>query len=132
MRKAARRQSGSQSETQDLIERLQDHSCLYAYDADRMFYRDEKLSVVFSEILDVYQEYREVMILDRTYNTNAYNRPLLNFVSVKGGKKTAHLGFAMLDGEFESYAWFGESFKDICRRSDLLRQGISSLTATWH
>lgn len=72
-----------------------------------MFNRVEKLLILCSEMVDVYWANPEVMMLDCTYNINAYNRPLLDFVSVTGGGKIAHSGFAMLDGESEeSHAWF--------------------------
>ncbi|KJY00800.1 hypothetical protein TI39_contig312g00001 [Zymoseptoria brevis] len=56
----------------------------------------------------------EYIILDNTYKTNRYNRPLMDIVSGTGANLTIPLGFALVGGEDEAtYTWIAEKFKEL-------------------
>lgn len=58
-----------------------------------------------------YQVYGDILIMDSTYKTNMYGKPLVVFVGSNNHKATVVFGFALIADEKEdTYRWVFEKF----------------------
>jgi hypothetical protein len=60
---------------------------------------DTILFVVRKQLVDVYKQHPNTLLLDCTYKTNQYNIPLLNVCGVTSENKNIALGCAFLENE---------------------------------
>lgn len=66
----------------------------------------ERFYAIHPECIKFLKECPEVLVMDCTYRTNRYNRPLLNIVGVHGSNATIPCGLALLDKEDkEAFLW---------------------------
>lgn len=74
--------------------------------------RIENLFLAKTSMIEAFKDHHEVLILDCTYKTNAYQMPLLNIVGVTGANTTLQVAVVFLQSEEEaSYQWALRVFK---------------------
>lgn len=58
-----------------------------------------------------YESFGDVLIVDSTYKTNLYGKPLVVFVGANNHRATVVFGFALtVDEKEETYTWVFENF----------------------
>lgn len=68
--------------------------------------RLKRIFIAHPRSVQLYQRFNDVIVLDNTYKTNRYGRPVLNICGVTGSNKTIQIALAMLGGEDEEqYSW---------------------------
>lgn len=63
--------------------------------------RLQRLFLAHPKSITLYKQFSDVLVMDCTYKTNAYNWPLLNICGVTGSNKTIHIGFSLIETEAE-------------------------------
>ncbi|XP_061993403.1 protein FAR1-RELATED SEQUENCE 5-like [Rosa rugosa] len=96
--------------------------CKYSTDEEgrlaNLFWRDEQ------SLLD-YSAYGDVLVMDSTYKTNLYGKPLVVFVGCNNHRATVVFGFALIRDEKEdTYIWVFRNFLE----SMNYKQPVSVLT----
>ncbi|XP_040369927.1 protein FAR1-RELATED SEQUENCE 5-like isoform X2 [Rosa chinensis] len=102
--------------------------CRYSLDEEgrlaNLFWRD------YQSFLD-YSAYSDVVIMDSTYKTNLYGKPLVVFVGCNNHRATVVFGFALIRDEREdTYTWVFENFlesMDYKQPSSILTDGDESI-----
>jgi hypothetical protein len=62
--------------------------------------------------IQLFKRFNDVLILDCTYKTNRYNKPVLNIVGVTGSNKTIQVALCLVDGESEDeFIWALQQLK---------------------
>jgi hypothetical protein len=83
----------------------------------------EYLMILPQSLLETFQRSPDVLILDCTFKTNRYCRPLLNIISVNGNNTTIHLGVILLPGQSElDFVWAMEQLSEVFRSKRILSQ----------
>ena len=97
------------------IKRLDDLDYFYRKLVDA----EDRLQCLFfayPESIWLYQQFYDVVLLDCTYKTNKYNRPLLNIVGITGFNKTLQIGLCLLFGEDEqNFSWALQQLQELLR-----------------
>lgn len=85
------------------------------------------------EVMAIWKENADVLLMDCTYRTNRFNMPLLNIVGISGMNTTLHVAQAFMRGEKKNdYCWALRQLRTMCARMALKPLPSCSSTETWH
>jgi hypothetical protein len=104
------------STAQAMVSRLQELDFFVRYDSSD---EGHLLAIFFvhPEMIKLWRRYPHVLLVDCTFKTNRYKKPLFSIVAMTGSNRTVFVGQGLLNGKDEAaYTWVLTQIADLCRR----------------
>jgi len=83
----------------------------------------DALLLVNRDCFNFFKRYPDVLLVDCTYKTNAYNIPLLSIIGHSGNNKAIHFGYALIQGQDErSFRWIVDNLRALLEEEHILNE----------
>lgn len=83
----------------------------------------DALLLVNRDCFNFFKRYPDVLLVDCTYKTNAYNIPLLSIIGHSGNNKAIHFGYALIQGQDESsFRWIFDNLRALLEEEHILNE----------